>query len=72
MADKGEHVRVTVKDTGAHITITRELYDTNPDPYTELKEDPYGADGLPAPAAQPETSAKKATTSTADSSKENS
>jgi hypothetical protein len=26
-----DYVRVKVKDTGAHITISRELYETNPD-----------------------------------------
>lgn len=67
-ANDAPDVRVKVKDTGAHITITRELFDTSQDwesgsPYTLLKGDPYGPDGLPAPVELPApTSATGATT----------
>jgi hypothetical protein len=64
-------VRVKVKDTGAHITISRERFKADPDIYQELKNDPYGPDGTPAPPEYPETSAKTAT-NTADADKENS
>lgn len=56
-----DYVRVKAKDTGAHLTITRELYDSNPTPYTELKSDPLGPDGAPAPFEYPDTSATTAT-----------
>lgn len=72
MADQAPHVRVTVKDTGAHITITRELYDANPAPYTELKGDPYGTDGAPAPAEYPQSSASSAASTKAASTEEKS
>jgi hypothetical protein len=55
-----DYVRVKVKDTGAHVSITQELYETNPEPYTELKSDALGPDGLPAPVEYPETPAKSA------------
>jgi hypothetical protein len=67
-ANDAPDVRVKVKDTGRLITITRELYDTSQDwetgsPYTLLKADPYGPDGLPAPVEFPaQTSATAATT----------
>jgi hypothetical protein len=62
-----DFVRVKVKDTGAHITISRELYETNPDPYTELKSDALGSDGLPAAPEYPDTSATSATSTTTTS-----
>lgn len=55
-----DYARVKVKDTGAHITITRELLETNPEPYQELKSDPLGPDGSPAPVEYPDTSATAA------------
>jgi hypothetical protein len=63
-----DYVRVKVKDTGAHISISRELYETNPDPYAELKSDPLGADGLPAAPEYPDTSATSATTTSKEKS----
>jgi hypothetical protein len=62
-----EFVRVKVKDTGAHITITQELYDSNQEPYQLLKSDPLGPDGLTAPVEYPETSATAAAAKTTTS-----
>ena len=57
-----DYVRVKAKDTGAHLTITQELYDTSQEwetgsPYTLLKGDALTADGNAAPFEYPETSA---------------
>lgn len=72
-----EHLRVKVKDTGAHITIPRGRWD--PDVFVKLKsESPYGLDGLPAAPVYPSTktpaaaSAPASTGHQADSTKENS
>jgi hypothetical protein len=55
-----EFVRVKLKDTGVHLSIPRELFETNPEPYQELKSDALGPDGLPAPVEYPETPATSA------------
>lgn len=45
-----EQVRVRIKDTGDHKTITRRTFERNPDAYVELKSKATYADGTPRPA----------------------
>lgn len=44
-----EYVRVADKETGHHVSIPKERFDADPDPWRELKSDATYADGTPLP-----------------------
>lgn len=72
-----DYVRVSDKETGHHLSITRRRFDANPDLWRELKSPATHADGSPRPVKHKTTvsteAAKKSTTpsgQTADTEKE--